>query len=92
MLPAEEVFIIWVLYGWMVWLETFEKYADGNFNGFRMASLLSKFRIDYSALTVIPDITKRADKATKAFFEGLIKGFKGDPEESGEWSEYVLMK
>lgn len=41
-----------------------------------MASLLSKFRIDYSALKVIPDISKPAQTSTKAFFDSLIAGFQ----------------
>jgi solute carrier family 12 sodium/potassium/chloride transporter 2 len=40
-----------------------------------MASLLSKFRIDYSDLKVIPDITKRPQESTKQFFDGLIGEF-----------------
>lgn len=38
-----------------------------------MASLLAKFRIDYSDLTVIPDITKKASEKSVAFFEDLIR-------------------
>ncbi|EEB11531.1 conserved hypothetical protein [Pediculus humanus corporis] len=34
-----------------------------------MASLLAKFRIDYSDLTVIPDVTKKPQEKTVAFFE-----------------------
>ncbi|ODM98389.1 Bumetanide-sensitive sodium-(potassium)-chloride cotransporter [Orchesella cincta] len=49
-----------------------------------MASLLSKFRIDYSDLIIIPDITKRAEDTTRRFFDGLIKDFKGDPEDSDQ--------
>ena len=49
-----------------------------------MASLLSKFRIDYSDLTVIPNITKRADDKTRSLFETLIKDFKGDPDKCGK--------
>jgi len=45
-----------------------------------MASLLSKFRIDYSDLTVIPDVTMKAGNASRALFESLIKDFKGDPD------------
>ncbi|XP_072764865.1 bumetanide-sensitive sodium-(potassium)-chloride cotransporter [Anoplolepis gracilipes] len=41
-----------------------------------MASLLSKFRIDYSALKVIPDISKPAQTSTKTFFDSLIAGFQ----------------
>ncbi|BES94251.1 Amino acid permease [Nesidiocoris tenuis] len=40
-----------------------------------MASLLSKFRIDYSDLKVIPDITKKPMDETNTFFDQLIKGF-----------------
>lgn len=50
---------------------------------YSMASLLSKFRIDYTDLTVIPDITKKAENQTKAFFDSLIKNFKDDPETAG---------
>ncbi|KYM89879.1 Bumetanide-sensitive sodium-(potassium)-chloride cotransporter [Atta colombica] len=41
-----------------------------------MASLLSKFRIDYSALKVIPDISKSAQAGTKTFFDSLIADFQ----------------
>ncbi|KOC64235.1 Bumetanide-sensitive sodium-(potassium)-chloride cotransporter [Habropoda laboriosa] len=41
-----------------------------------MASLLSKFRIDYSALKVIPDISKPAQENTKSFFDSLIANFQ----------------
>lgn len=41
-----------------------------------MASLLSKFRIDYSALNVIPDISKPAQDTTKNFFNTLITNFQ----------------
>lgn len=41
-----------------------------------MASLLSKFRIDYSALKVIPDISKPAQSSTKNFFDSLIADFQ----------------
>ena len=40
-----------------------------------MASLLSKFRIDYSALKVIPNISKPAQSASKNFFNSLIADF-----------------
>ncbi|XP_068081750.1 bumetanide-sensitive sodium-(potassium)-chloride cotransporter [Anabrus simplex] len=41
-----------------------------------MASLLAKFRIDYSDLKVIPDITKKPQECTMDFFETLIEDFK----------------
>ncbi|KAL7034522.1 hypothetical protein ACKWTF_007999 [Chironomus riparius] len=40
-----------------------------------MASLLSKFRIDYSDLILLPDISKKPDESTVAFFDDLIKSF-----------------
>jgi solute carrier family 12 sodium/potassium/chloride transporter 2 len=40
-----------------------------------MASLLSKFRIDYSDLILLPDIIKKPDESTVAFFDDLIKNF-----------------
>ena len=39
-----------------------------------MANLLSKFRIDYSDVTVIPDITKKAQEETKAEFREILAG------------------
>lgn len=41
-----------------------------------MASLLAKFRIDYSALKLIPDITKKPKDSTMSFFEDLISPYK----------------
>lgn len=41
-----------------------------------MASLLSKFRIDYSALTIIPDVTRPAKPSTTDFFNFLIADFQ----------------
>ncbi|XP_014254054.1 bumetanide-sensitive sodium-(potassium)-chloride cotransporter isoform X1 [Cimex lectularius] len=43
-----------------------------------MASLLSKFRIDYSDLKVIPDITKKPLEETSNYFDSLIKDFVVD--------------
>ncbi|PSN39491.1 Solute carrier family 12 member 2 [Blattella germanica] len=43
---------------------------------YRMASLLHKFRIDYSDLKVIPDITKKPKETTVSFFDSLISEFK----------------
>lgn len=52
-----------------------------------MASLLAKFRIDYSDLNVVPDISSKASDSTQDFFESLISGFrvpldKDDPDSS----------
>lgn len=54
-----------------------------------MAVLLSKFRIDYSDLTVIPDITRRVDPnaSSRTLFDSLIKNFRGEPEESSKYFE-----
>ncbi|XP_046679509.1 solute carrier family 12 member 1 isoform X2 [Homalodisca vitripennis] len=49
-----------------------------------MASLLAKFRIDYSDLKVIPDITKSPQEESVAAFESLIKELKiADEDEDG---------
>lgn len=42
-----------------------------------MASLLSKFRIDYSDLKVIPDITKKPQDSTISYFQSLIQPLFG---------------
>lgn len=49
-----------------------------------MASLLAKFRIDYSDLTVIPDITKKPQEKTISFFEELIRDHKISEEENSD--------
>ncbi|XP_073977668.1 sodium chloride cotransporter 69 [Rhodnius prolixus] len=46
-----------------------------------MASLLSKFRIDYSDLKVIPDITKKPMEETSVLFDSIIKGFINESED-----------
>lgn len=48
-----------------------------------MAALLAKFRIEYSDVIVIPDITKRAKEETRKEFEALIAPFKGEDSEDG---------
>lgn len=48
-----------------------------------MAALLSKFRIDYSDVIVIPDITKKAEDKTKREFESVIAEFKSDDNQDG---------
>lgn len=49
-----------------------------------MASLLSKFRIDYSDLILLPDIIKKPEESTMAFFEDLIKNFVSENDVSDE--------
>lgn len=41
-----------------------------------MASLLAKFRIEYSDLIVITDVMTKAKDSTREFFENLIKEYK----------------
>lgn len=55
-----------------------------------MASLLSKFRIDYSDLTLISDITKKPQEKSTQFFNELIKEFittdnSGNEEDPGRF-------
>nr|XP_050849728.1 bumetanide-sensitive sodium-(potassium)-chloride cotransporter isoform X1 [Vespula vulgaris]XP_050849729.1 bumetanide-sensitive sodium-(potassium)-chloride cotransporter isoform X1 [Vespula vulgaris]XP_050849730.1 bumetanide-sensitive sodium-(potassium)-chloride cotransporter isoform X1 [Vespula vulgaris]XP_050849731.1 bumetanide-sensitive sodium-(potassium)-chloride cotransporter isoform X1 [Vespula vulgaris]XP_050849732.1 bumetanide-sensitive sodium-(potassium)-chloride cotransporter isofo len=52
------------------------KHSELEYEQRNMASLLSKFRIDYSALKVIPDISKPAQSSTKNFFDSLIAHFQ----------------
>uniref|UniRef100_A0A1B6CXS0 SLC12A transporter C-terminal domain-containing protein n=1 Tax=Clastoptera arizonana TaxID=38151 RepID=A0A1B6CXS0_9HEMI len=59
-----------------------------------MASLLSKFRIDYSDLKIISDITKKPSDETVSFFDNLIKDLKCADEEDDmgvHVSEYELL-
>ncbi|XP_055845954.1 bumetanide-sensitive sodium-(potassium)-chloride cotransporter isoform X1 [Episyrphus balteatus] len=51
------------------------KKAEMEFEQRSMASLLSKFRIDYSDLQLIPDITKKPQESSTQFFNELIKDF-----------------
>uniref|UniRef100_T1JEV4 Bumetanide-sensitive sodium-(Potassium)-chloride cotransporter n=1 Tax=Strigamia maritima TaxID=126957 RepID=T1JEV4_STRMM len=41
-----------------------------------LAALLSKFRINYSDVIVIPDVQKRPQESSKAEFESIIKKFR----------------
>ncbi|KAI5643913.1 solute carrier family 12 domain-containing protein [Phthorimaea operculella] len=45
-----------------------------------MASLLSKFRIDYSALKMIHDITKKPKDSTLKYFDTLVAPFRASDE------------
>lgn len=56
-----------------------------------MASLLAKFRIDYSDLQVIPDITKKPQEGTQVFFDSLIAEFSM-PEVDGDADTGVIVK
>ncbi|KAM8708845.1 hypothetical protein ACLKA7_015762 [Drosophila subpalustris] len=59
------------------------KQAELEFEQRSMASLLSKFRIDYSDLTLIPDITKKPQETSTQFFHELIKDFMVAEKENG---------
>lgn len=41
-----------------------------------MASMLSKFRIDYSDLQIVPSISKKPQETTQQLFESLIADFR----------------
>ncbi|XP_060804526.1 bumetanide-sensitive sodium-(potassium)-chloride cotransporter [Amyelois transitella] len=43
-----------------------------------MATLLSKFRIDYSSLTMVQDISEAPQEATKKLFDDTIRKFTAD--------------
>ena len=49
-----------------------------------MVSLLSKFRIDFSDVTVIPDVTKKAKEATKAEFVEILDGITHNKPDDAE--------
>jgi hypothetical protein len=43
-----------------------------------MASLLSKFRIDYQSLKMVSGITEKPKTETVKFFNKLLEGLRGD--------------
>ena len=43
-----------------------------------MAALLAKFRIEFSSVIVIPDVTKRAKDETRTLFNGMIEALPTD--------------
>ena len=47
-----------------------------------LGNLLAKFRIDYTEVVIIPDITKKAMAETKAEFEGILKEYGKEGEVS----------
>lgn len=52
------------------------KRSELEFEHRNMASLLAKFRIDYSDLQVVPDITSKPLECTQQFFDSLIAEFR----------------
>ncbi|KAL3866006.1 hypothetical protein ACJMK2_043347 [Sinanodonta woodiana] len=57
----------------------------------RMASLLSKFRIEYSQLTIISDLSKKPQLSTYKEFEGLIVKWRLRHEESHDEFMWKIM-
>lgn len=50
-------------------------------NHHSLANLLAKFRIDYTEVTVIPDVAKKPDKDMLNEFEDLVNGLPTPPTE-----------
>lgn len=48
--------------------------------------MLSKFRIDFSDVIVITDITKKPSESTRNYFDGLIKNFVKNEDGQGKLS------
>lgn len=71
-----------------VWFRVFalaNKQDELEFELSSMASLLAKFRIDYSDLQLITDITKKPQESTVQYFNTLVKDFiNPELEEHGE--------
>jgi solute carrier family 12 (sodium/potassium/chloride transporter), member 2 len=68
------------------------KNSELEFEQRSMASLLSKFRIDYSDLILLPDITKKPEESTTSFFDDLIKSFIATTETESDDCELFLLK
>lgn len=49
-----------------------------------MAAMLSKFRIDFSDVVVISDITKKPSESTRSYFDELIKDFVKNEDGQGK--------
>lgn len=60
------------------------KNSELEFEQRSMASLLSKFRIDYSDLILLPDITKKPEESTVKFFQDIIKDFVSTSDDGDE--------
>lgn len=50
---------------------------------FSMANLLSKFRIDYSSLTMVQDITEAPQEETKKMFDELVSKYTTETASEG---------
>ena len=63
-----------------------------------LASMLSRFRIEYADVTAVPDVTKKADAATKAEFDAMIAGvgfkeeeLQSEREKTNRYIDYFLI-
>lgn len=56
-----------------------------------MASLLAKFRIDYSDLVLISDITRKADDTTYLYFKDLIRKFSCKERDSEDPFDSIII-
>ena len=54
-----------------------------------MAALLSKFRIDYSDVIVVPDVGKRAKDETKEEFKAMIEKYKNPKDGSSKLTHFL---
>ena len=52
--------------------------------------MLSKFRIDFSDVIVITDITKKSSESTRNYFNGLIKNFVKNEDGQGKLSFFFF--
>lgn len=59
------------------------KKAELEFEQRSMASLLAKFRIDYSDLRLLPDITKKPQDETIKFFNDLLEEYRKGQSKDG---------
>ncbi|XP_030752173.1 bumetanide-sensitive sodium-(potassium)-chloride cotransporter [Sitophilus oryzae] len=55
-----------------------------------MASLLAKFRIEYSDLQIVPDVTTKPSESTQAFFEFLIARFRQNVDREDQDEKAVI--
>jgi solute carrier family 12 (sodium/potassium/chloride transporter), member 2 len=60
------------------------KNSELEFEQRSMASLLSKFRIDFSDLILLPDITKKPEESTVKFFNDIVKDFVSTSDDGDE--------
>jgi solute carrier family 12 sodium/potassium/chloride transporter 2 len=58
-----------------------------------MANLLAKFRIDYTDLIMIREITRRPQDTSKAFFKHMIQDFRhrGPVTEGMDTGKYIML-